>query len=53
MVRAIARRKREYVFTAHGKLGAVLGRHFPGLVQMIFKRTTRKPRSKRQHPVAS
>jgi hypothetical protein len=32
MVRAIAARKREYTFTAHGKLGAFLGQHFPGLM---------------------
>ena len=32
MVRAIHARKREYVFTWHGKIGAWLGRHWPGLV---------------------
>lgn len=32
MVRAIAARKREYTFTVHGKLGAFLGQHFPGLM---------------------
>lgn len=32
MVRAIAARKREYTFTGHGKLGAFLGQHFPGLM---------------------
>ncbi|MFY0541080.1 SDR family NAD(P)-dependent oxidoreductase [Nannocystis pusilla] len=32
MVKAIAARKREYTFTAHGKLGAFLGQHFPGLM---------------------
>lgn len=32
MVRAIAARRREYTFTGHGKLGAFLGQHFPGLM---------------------
>jgi NAD(P)-dependent dehydrogenase (short-subunit alcohol dehydrogenase family) len=32
MVDAVARRKREYTFTGHGKLGAFAGRHMPGLV---------------------
>ncbi|MCY0992646.1 SDR family NAD(P)-dependent oxidoreductase [Nannocystis sp. ILAH1] len=32
MVKAIAARKREYTFTAHGKLGVFLGMHFPGLM---------------------
>ena len=32
MVNAIARRKREHVFTGHGKLAAFAGRHTPGLV---------------------
>ena len=31
MVRAIHRRKREYVFTGHGKIGAFFGQHFPSL----------------------
>jgi NAD(P)-dependent dehydrogenase (short-subunit alcohol dehydrogenase family) len=52
-VRAIARRKREYVFTGHGKVGAFLGQHFPGLVHALFKRTARKPRSKPRDPAAS
>jgi NAD(P)-dependent dehydrogenase (short-subunit alcohol dehydrogenase family) len=38
MVGAIAARKREYVFTAHGKLGAWLGRHCPGLVHAALSR---------------
>jgi NAD(P)-dependent dehydrogenase (short-subunit alcohol dehydrogenase family) len=38
MARAIERREREFVFTGHGKVGAFLGRHFPGLTQTIFTR---------------
>jgi len=32
MVRAIHRRKREFVFTHHGKLGVFLARHTPGVM---------------------
>lgn len=32
MVDAVAKRKREYTFTGHGKVGAFAGRHMPGLV---------------------
>lgn len=38
MVRAIWRRKREYTFTAHGKVGAFLGKHAPGLVHFAMTR---------------
>lgn len=38
MVKAIARRKREYVFTGHGKVGGYMGRHFPGLVHFAQTR---------------
>ncbi|PKN59359.1 MAG: short chain dehydrogenase [Deltaproteobacteria bacterium HGW-Deltaproteobacteria-14] len=38
MARAIYARKREYVFTWHGKLGAWLGRHAPGLVHFAATR---------------
>jgi NAD(P)-dependent dehydrogenase (short-subunit alcohol dehydrogenase family) len=38
MVRAIDQRRREYVFTAHGKVGAWMGRHLPGLVHFIMTR---------------
>ena len=38
MVDAIAKRKRELVFTGHGKLGAFAGRHMPGLVHMGITR---------------
>jgi NAD(P)-dependent dehydrogenase (short-subunit alcohol dehydrogenase family) len=36
MVRAIHRRRREYVFTGHGRLGAFFGRHLPGVVQRLY-----------------
>ena len=38
MVRAIYKRKRNYVFTWHGKLGAFLGRHFPNLLYFLQTR---------------
>jgi NAD(P)-dependent dehydrogenase (short-subunit alcohol dehydrogenase family) len=38
MVDAIQRRKREYVFTAHGRAGAWLGRHAPGFVHFVLTR---------------
>ena len=38
MVNAIEKRKREYVFTGHGKLGAFLGRHAPGLMHFVLSR---------------
>jgi len=38
MVDAIAKRKREYTFTAHGKAGAFAGRHVPGLVHFSLTR---------------
>ncbi len=38
MVAAIHGRKREYVFTGHGKAGGFLGRHFPGLVHFVGTR---------------
>lgn len=34
---AIYRRKREHVFTGHGKMGAWLGRHFPDLVHLAVR----------------
>ena len=39
MVDAIAKRKREYTFTAHGKAGAFAGRHMPGLVHFSLTRS--------------
>jgi NAD(P)-dependent dehydrogenase (short-subunit alcohol dehydrogenase family) len=38
MVRAIAKRRREYVFTGHGKVGGFVGRHWPGLVHFALTR---------------
>lgn len=38
MVEAIAARKREYTFTGHGKVGAFVGRHMPGLVHFGLTR---------------
>lgn len=35
-VRALDARRVEYVVTGHGKLGAFLGRHFPGLVHLAL-----------------
>jgi NAD(P)-dependent dehydrogenase (short-subunit alcohol dehydrogenase family) len=36
IVNAVYRRKREYVFTGHGKLAAFLGKHTPGLVHFAL-----------------
>ena len=38
MIKAIARRKREYVFTGHGKFGGYMGRHFPGILHFAQTR---------------
>jgi NAD(P)-dependent dehydrogenase (short-subunit alcohol dehydrogenase family) len=38
MINAIARRKREYTFTGHGKVGAFAGRHLPGVVHFGMTR---------------
>ncbi len=37
IVRATARRRREIVVTGHGKLGVFLYRHFPWLVNLVFR----------------
>lgn len=37
-VKALHKRKREHVFTGHGKFGAFLGRHAPGLVHFASTR---------------
>ena len=39
MLRAVARRRREMVFTGHGRAGAFLGKHFPGLVHFVLTRS--------------
>lgn len=36
MVKAIAKRKRSYVFTGHGKFIAFMGQHFPNLARWMF-----------------
>lgn len=41
MVDAIARRKREYVFTLHGRIGALLARHAPGVTHFLVSRFAR------------
>jgi len=38
IVRALDKRKVEFVFTGHGKLGAFIGQHFPGLVHFVSTR---------------
>jgi NAD(P)-dependent dehydrogenase (short-subunit alcohol dehydrogenase family) len=38
MVDAMHRRKRELVFTGHGKVGAFIGQHFPGLAHAMLAR---------------
>ncbi|MAE71664.1 MAG: short-chain dehydrogenase [Gemmatimonadetes bacterium] len=38
MLDAIAARKREYVFTGHGRIGAFMGKHFPGLIHIAATR---------------
>jgi NAD(P)-dependent dehydrogenase (short-subunit alcohol dehydrogenase family) len=43
MVDAIAKRKREYTFTVHGKAAAFAGRHMPGVLHFGFTRA--KPQS--------
>ncbi|HEY8428623.1 MAG TPA: SDR family NAD(P)-dependent oxidoreductase [Sandaracinaceae bacterium] len=48
MADAIARRKREYVFTAHGKLGAFLGQHLPGLTVFAQARTSKRARREKR-----
>ena len=38
MARALYKRRREYVFTGHGKVGAWFGKHMPGLVHFAVTR---------------
>ena len=38
MVQALGRRKLEYTFTGHGRLGAFFGRHTPWLLQLLGAR---------------
>jgi NAD(P)-dependent dehydrogenase (short-subunit alcohol dehydrogenase family) len=51
MVRAIERRKREFVFTGHGRIAALLGRHFPGLVHLAFSRFTPRSSGRGREPM--
>lgn len=44
MARAIAKRKREYVFTGHGKFAGFMGRHTPGLLHLVLSRLAGKKR---------
>lgn len=41
MLRAIHRRKREVVFTGHGRIAAFLGRHWPALLHVAMSRSRR------------
>jgi NAD(P)-dependent dehydrogenase (short-subunit alcohol dehydrogenase family) len=38
IVRALHRRKRELVFTGHGKVGAFIGQHMPSVLHMVMTR---------------
>ena len=46
MIGAIHRRQREFVFTGHGRFGAFMGRHFPGLTHLLVARTMLPQRRK-------
>ena len=37
MVRAMYRRKRQFVFTVHGKFAVFVGRHFPNLFFLLTR----------------
>ncbi|MBX3271078.1 MAG: SDR family NAD(P)-dependent oxidoreductase [Sandaracinaceae bacterium] len=45
MLKALYARKTEHVFTGHGKLGAALGQHLPGL--MVFAQSQQRKRKRR------
>jgi len=38
IVDALAKRKREHVFTRHGQLGAFIGQHFPRVAHLMLRR---------------
>ncbi len=42
MVKAIAARRRSFVFTGHGRIIAFLGQHFPGLAAFVIDKITPK-----------
>jgi NAD(P)-dependent dehydrogenase (short-subunit alcohol dehydrogenase family) len=48
MVDALHARKTEYVFTGHGKLGAFLGQHLPGLTVFAQRRQQRKRKPRKR-----
>lgn len=50
IVGAVHRRQREFVFTAHGKLGAFLGRHMPGLLHFAMSRGTARAAARAEKP---
>jgi NAD(P)-dependent dehydrogenase (short-subunit alcohol dehydrogenase family) len=39
IVKTIHRRKRELVFTGHGKVGAFIGQHLPGVAHVMMRRS--------------
>lgn len=39
MADAIHQRRREFVFTGHGKVGAFVGKHMPGLAHLLMSRS--------------
>jgi NAD(P)-dependent dehydrogenase (short-subunit alcohol dehydrogenase family) len=45
MLRALRARKREHVFTGHGKIGAALGQHAPGLAHFVMTRGSARRRA--------
>lgn len=47
MLRAIWSRKREHVFTAHGKLGAAIGQHTPSIAHFVMTRAGARRRTAR------
>jgi NAD(P)-dependent dehydrogenase (short-subunit alcohol dehydrogenase family) len=53
MAEAIWARKREFTFTVHGKLGAFLGMHAPGLVHLVVSRMGNRGTSKRRETPGS
>ena len=47
MLRAIHRRKREFVFTAHGVVATWIGRHLPGVAFRLASSGTAAKNAKR------
>jgi short-subunit dehydrogenase len=45
IVAAIAARRRELIFTGHGKIAAFLGIHFPGLTHFVMTRGAMQSRA--------